>query len=92
MPEEHHKAVIQQLPPEPEQRAVEAWNDPAYIQAIADEGFPGSGVHTDEAFRFHLNRFVSAGGAARSSKKGEPKEEHQNKTDHKKDDHTRKGH
>ena len=49
---------------------LEAWNEPAYIESLIEEGFPQA---TDEGFRFHIYRF-GGGGAARSSatKREEP--------------------
>ena len=73
-----------------ETKAVEAWNEPAFVEQIAAAGFPGSSVHTDEAFRYHLFNF-QAGPV--KSKKEEPKEHHAPKEEpHKKEEHNRKGH
>jgi hypothetical protein len=69
---------------EKEVKALDAWNEPAFIESVAAEGFPGSSVHTDEGFRYHLNRFAS-GGAVRSAKKEEPEEEPEKRSHHKKE-------
>jgi len=55
----------------PEVKALDAWNEQVYIDKIAEAGFPGSSVHTDESFRFHLFNF-QVGIVARAQENAPP--------------------